>query len=270
MAGLADPGMGDTMSVGRRPLQDRVAVVTGGSRGIGRAIAERLARDGARIVVNYAKHADAAREVTAAIRERGGEALAVTGDVSEPRAVERLFNCALSEFGSLDILINNAGVSVHQTFLDLPEDVYDRVHAVNMKGTFLCSQAAGRVMVERRTKGRIISISSISAIVGGVMQAHYTPTKAGQRSLMRSLATVLGPHGITCNSVLPGTIVTDINAEFFEDPAMVHRYVERIPAGRLGTPDDVAGAVAFLASDEAAYVNGAEILIDGGALVAFP
>ena len=138
---------------------------------------------------------------------------------------------------------------------------------MNLKGTFLCSQAAARIMVDQGRGGRIISISSISALVGGGLQTHYTPTKAGQRSLMQSLAIVLGPHGITCNSVLPGTIATDINAEDLADPHKLRYMQERIPAGRLGRPDDLAGPVVFLASDEAAYVNGAELLVDGGLFV---
>jgi L-rhamnose 1-dehydrogenase len=250
-------------------LNGRVAIVTGGSRGIGRAISERLAQEGARVAVNYTAQADAAAEVVRAIEQAGGSAIAIRADVSNQAEVRAMVSQVLTTWGTLDIMVNNAGISPMASFLEITEALFDRVVAVNLKGTFLCSQEAARVMLEQDRPGRIIAISSISAIVGGSLQSHYTPTKAGQRSMMRSLAIVLGPHGITCNSVLPGTIATDINAGFFTNPANGDHYRSRIPVGRLGKPVDVAGAVAFLASDEGAYVNGAEILVDGGALVAF-
>jgi L-rhamnose 1-dehydrogenase len=146
----------------------------------------------------------------------------------------------------------------------MPEELWDRVQDVSLKGTFLCSQAAARVMVAQGRGGRIIAISSISALVGGGRQTHYTPTKAGDYSLMQSLAIVLGPHGITCNAILPGTIATDINREDLADPAKRAAVEKRIPLGRLGEPDDVAGPVVFLASEAARYVNGAGLLVDGG------
>jgi L-rhamnose 1-dehydrogenase len=251
-------------------MEGRVAIVTGGSRGIGRAISERLAADGARVVVNYVERADAASDVVAAIEHAGGHALAIRADVSRKVEVDAMVEETVATWGRVDVLVNNAGISPTFEFLECPEDAWDRVTEVNLKGTFLCSQAVARVMVDQRIAGRIIAVSSISAIVGGSLQAHYTPTKAGQRSLMRSLALALGPHGITCNSVLPGTITTEINADFLADRETSETYLRRIPARRLGVPDDVAGAVAFLASEAAAYVNGAEILVDGGALVAFP
>ncbi len=173
----------------------------------------------------------------------------------------------LRDYHTLDILVNNAGICPFVEWFDLTEELWERVHSVNLKGAFLCSQYASRIMKDHGHGGRIISLSSISALVGGKLQTHYTPTKAGVRSLMQSLAIVLGPYGITCNSILPGSILTDINRDHYADPAIFEGDVGRIPLGRLGNPEDIAGVAAFLASDDARYINGADILVDGGLLV---
>ena len=152
------------------------------------------------------------------IAAAGGRAIAVKADVANKTEVEAMAQSVVAEFGGLDVLVNNAGICPFHEFVDMPEELWDRVQDVNLKGVFLCSQAAAKVMIEQGRGGRIISISSISALVGGGMQTHYTPTKAGIHSLMQSLAIVLGPHGITCNSVLPGAIATDINREDLSDP----------------------------------------------------
>ncbi len=248
-------------------LKGKVAIVTGASRGIGRGISIGLGAAGADVVVNYRDNQDEAEEAVEKVAKSGSRAIAVRADVADRGEVEVMFATVRREFGGIDILVNNAGICPFHDFLTMPEGLWDQVQAVNLKGTFLCSQAAARIMVDQGRGGRIISISSISALVGGAMQTHYTPTKAGQRSLMQSLAIVLGPHGITCNSVLPGTIATDMNADDLADPHTRKYMRERIPAGRLGQPDDLAGPVVFLASDEAAYVNGAELLVDGGLFV---
>ena len=246
-------------------LSGKVALVTGGSRGIGRAICLGLARAGAAVAVNH--HGTDAEGVVEAIEGGGGRAVAMRADVARKDEVETMVRATVDAFGSLDILVNNAGICPFHNFLDMPEELWDRVQAVNLKGAFLCSQAAARVMVEQGRGGRIISISSISALVGGGEQTHYTPTKAGIHSLMQSLAIVLGPHGITCNSVMPGTIATDINREDLADPGKRAYMERRIPLGRIGEPDDIAGPVVFLASDAARYVNGAGLLVDGGLFV---
>ncbi len=251
---------------GRR-LANKVAVVTGASRGIGRAIALRLAAEGARVVVNHPAEDEAAESTLADIRSQGGQALAVSADVSDANQVAAMFATTGEMYGGVDVLVNNAGICPFVEWFDLTEALWDRVHGVNLKGAFLCSQHASRLMRDQGRGGRIISISSISALVGGSFQTHYTPTKAGVRSLMQSLAIVLGPYGITCNSILPGTILTDINRAHYEDPATMKRDTGRVPLGRLGQPDDIAGVAAFLASDDARYVNGAEILVDGGLFV---
>ncbi len=251
-------------------LTGKVAVVTGGGRGIGRAVCQRLARDGAVVVVNHPPDADetaVARGLAADIERAGGTAVPLAADVSRADQVRAMFDSVQAQCGGVDILVNNAGICPFETWWDMTEALFDRVWAVNLKGAFLCSHAASRLMREQGRGGRIISLSSISALVGGSLQTHYTPTKAGIRSLMQSLAIVLGPYGITCNSILPGTILTDINRAVYEDPERVRHDTGRIPVGRLGRPEDIAGAVAFLASDDAAYINGADLLIDGGMFV---
>ena len=247
-----------------------MAVVTGGGRGIGRAIAIRLAAAGARVLVNYppeASEAALAGEVVSAIVADGGEADRFSADVSDEGAVRALFAFAKTRFAGVDILVNNAGVCPFQSWWDMTPALFERVFQINLKGTFLCSHQASSLMRAQGRGGRIISLSSISALVGGSLQTHYTPTKAGIRSLMQSLAIVLGPYGITCNSILPGTIRTDINRALYEDPERLRHDEARVPLGRLGRPEDIAGAVAFLASEEAAYITGADLLIDGGLFV---
>lgn len=245
-------------------LMNKVAVVTGASRGIGRAIALRLAKEGARVVVDHPAEDQLAQEVVQQIQDAGGEAIAVSADVSRANEVTRLFKTTVDHFGTVDILVNNAGICPFVEWFDVTEELWDRVQSVNVKGAFLCSQAASRIMLEHHHGGRIISLSSISALVGGSFQTHYTPTKAAIRSLMQSLAIVLGPHGITCNSILPGSILTDINREHYANREVLQRDTARIPLRRLGTPEDIAGVAAFLASDDAGYINGADILVDGG------
>jgi L-rhamnose 1-dehydrogenase len=172
---------------------------------------------------------------------------------------------ARKEYGRIDILVNNAGICPFVEFLDVSEEVWDRVFAVNLKGTFLCSQAVARVMVEQGIKGRIVCISSIGAVAGTTFQSHYCPTKAGVNLFVKSIATALGPHGITVNAVMPGAILTDLSSPQVKASAEVEKsYVEKIPAGRLGAPEDVAAAVGFLATEDASYINGASLVVDGG------
>ncbi len=247
-------------------LEGKVALVTGASRGIGRAIALRLAREGAAVAVNHPGEAKEAREVLRLVRSSGGTAISVRADVAHKPQVDRMVTRVIERLGHIDILVNNAGISPFAEFLDVTEEVWDRTHAVNLRGVFLCSQAVARHMVERGIQGRIISISSISAYVGRTIQPHYCPTKAGVLMLMKSMAMALGPYGITCNSVLPGTILTDINRDLLSDAEYRRRAIAGVPLGRLGEPDEIAGVVAFLASDDARYMTAAELLVDGGAI----
>ena len=249
-------------------FEGKVALVTGASRGIGRGIALRLAREGVTVIVNHPGEDENAQAVVQEIAAGGGRAVAMEADVSISMQVHAMVNRATAELGPIQILVNNAGICPFHDFLTMPEELWDRTHAVNLKGAFLCSQAVARVLVERGLPGKIVSISSISAWVGGARQVHYCPTKAGISALMKSLAIVLGPHGITCNAVLPGAIATDINkADFAEGSPVRSQFETRIPLGRIGEPADVADVVAFLCSDDARYMNGSELLVDGGMFV---
>jgi L-rhamnose 1-dehydrogenase len=257
-----------------RLLEDKVVVVTGGSRGIGRAIAIESARHGAHVAINYLRPIDtacgrdlAAEDVLAEITALGRRAIAVEGNIGERATSQKLVEATLKEFGKIDVLAANAGICPFHAFLDIPPDVFELTMKVNLHGAFHITQVVAEQMKKQGTAGSIIATSSISALVGGGRQAHYTPTKAGVHSLMQSAAIALGPYGIRCNSVMPGTIATDINKADLSDPEKLAFMKNRIPLGRLGTPEDVASVVVFLASDMARYVTGAALLVDGGLFV---
>lgn len=242
-------------------LDGKVAVVTGASRGIGRAIALELARRGARVVVNYHRNAAAAEEVVAAIRAGGGEAVAVGADVSDFQQAQALIQSAIQTFGRIDILVNNAGVTRDQLILMMSEEDWDTVIRVDLKSLFNTCKAAARPMVRQRS-GRIINISSVVGLAGQGGQTNYAAAKAGVIGFSKSLAKELGPRGITVNVVAPGFIPTDLTAELPEE--LRQEAIRRTPLGRPGSPEDVAYAVAFLASDEAAFITGAVLPVDGG------
>jgi L-rhamnose 1-dehydrogenase len=247
-------------------LEGKSVIVTGASRGIGRAIAIGCAQHGANVAINFAGAAEAAAAVVAEIRGLGRRALACQGDVADPATGTALVEAAVAAFGGVDVCVANAGICDFHAFLDMPPELLRRTVGVNFEGTYFVAQAAARRMKEQGRGGSIIAISSISKLVGGEFQSHYTPTKAAQHSLMQSAAIALGRYGIRCNSVLPGTIVTDINRDDLT-PEKTAYFNRRIPLGRLGQPEDIAGSVVFLASDLACYVTGAEILVDGGMFV---
>lgn len=244
-----------------RTLEGKVAVVTGASRGIGRAIALELARRGARVVVNYHRNAAAAEEVVAAIRAEGGEAVAVGADVSDFQQAQALIQAALNTFGRIDILVNNAGVTRDQLILMMSEEDWDTVIRVDLKSLFNTCKAAARPMVRQRY-GRIINISSVVGLAGQGGQTNYAAAKAGVIGFSKSLAKELGPRGITVNVVAPGFIPTDLTADLPEE--LRQEAIRRTPLGRPGSPEDVARAVAFLASDDAAFITGAVLPVDGG------
>jgi L-rhamnose 1-dehydrogenase len=187
--------------------------------------------------------------------------------VALPETATAFVEAAVEAFGKVDVFVSNAGICPFHAFLDMPAETLKRTMEVNLHGAYFMTQAAANQMVKQGNGGAIVAISSISALVGGEFQTHYTPTKAGVHSLMQSCAIALGKHGIRCNSVLPGTILTDINKDDLADPKKREYMEGRIPLGRLGQPEDIGGAVAFLASDMAAYVTGAALLVDGGAFV---
>jgi L-rhamnose 1-dehydrogenase len=257
-----------------RLLEGKVVVVTGGSRGVGRAIALESARHGADVLINYQASNDArygadraSEEVLGELIALGRRAIAIEGDIGNSATAQRIVDAAVGHFGRVDVLASNAGICPFHSFLDLPPEVFERTMAVNLHGAFYVTQAVARQMKQQGQGGAIIATSSISALVGGGQQAHYTPTKAGVHSLMQSCAIALGPYGIRCNSVLPGTIATDLNKEDLSSAEKLAYMKRRIPLGRLGEPKDVADAVMFLASDMARYINGAALLVDGGLFV---
>ncbi|MEO2046057.1 MAG: SDR family NAD(P)-dependent oxidoreductase [Pirellulales bacterium] len=255
-------------------LEGKVAVVTGGSRGIGRATSIALAAQGAKVMVNYHCEADssfdqsnAVDEVLDAIAKIGGTAVAQEADLAREEQARRLIDRAVQEYGGIDILVCNAGLCPSIDFLEMSMDAYDRVHDVNLRGHFICCQQAARHMIDSSRGGRIIAVSSISALVGGSYQTHYCSTKSGLHSLMQSLAIVLGPHGITCNSVGPGEVDTDMNNIIPNYDEIRKQLEDRIPLRRIAQPEDIADPIVFLASDDARYVSGAFLLIDGGMFV---
>jgi L-rhamnose 1-dehydrogenase len=248
-------------------LEGKTVLVTGASAGIGRAAAIGAARHGADVVINFSRDEAGAAAAVAEIEALGQRGLSVKGDVSDPETAKDFIAKAVEAFGKVDVFVNNAGICPFHAFLDMPVETFERTMRVNLHGAYFMVQAAANQMVKQGHGGAIVAVSSISALVGGEYQTHYTPTKAGLHSLMQSTAIALGRHGIRCNSVLPGTILTDINKDDLADMEKRERMAARIPLGRLGQPDDLEGPIVFLASDLAKYVTGASLLVDGGAFV---
>jgi glucose 1-dehydrogenase len=245
-------------------LDGKVAVVTGSGRGIGRAIAQRFAREGAAVVINYARRADEAQAVRAQVEAEGGRGLIVQADLRSPAEAARLVAEAARHFAGLDILVNNAGGSSPQPFTDVTEADYNAVVDLNLRGVFFASQAFARHLIGAGRPGRIITISSVHEELPFPGHAAYCAAKGGVKVLTRDLAVELARHGITVNAVAPGAIETEANAALMQDPARLAALLRQIPLGRLGRPEDVAAVVAFLASDDAAYVTGSTYFVDGG------
>ena len=242
-------------------LTGRAALITGSSRGIGRAIALQLARQGASIAVNYLSNEEAAKEVQETIGSYEGRAVLLQGDISQPEQAERVVDMAHEAFGRLDILVNNAGFNRDTLLLRMSVSDWDEVMATNLRATFLCTKAAVRHMLRARW-GRIINIGSVSGIAGNAGQANYAAAKAGLVGFTKAVAREMGSRKITANVVAPGLVQTELTEHIpqqVRDMAM-----ERIFVGRLGTPEDVAACVAFLASEEASYISGQLLVVDGG------
>jgi 3-oxoacyl-[acyl-carrier protein] reductase len=242
-------------------LQDKVAVVTGASRGIGRAIALELARRGASVVVNYNSSVDAANDVVHAIKQDGGQAIAVQADVGDPAQAATLIQAAIDTFGGIHILVNNAGTTRDQLLMLMSEEDWDVVLRTNLKGVFNCCKAAARKMMRQRF-GRIVNVSSVSGICGQGGQTNYAASKAGVIGFTKSLAKELGARNITVNAVAPGFVPTRLTADLPED--LIQRAIEMTPLGRMGQPEEIAHAVAFLASDLASFITGEVLTVDGG------
>ena len=240
---------------------DRIAVVTGGSRGIGRAVCLELARRGAHVALCYAGNEAAAKETVAACEAEGARAMAVRCDVSDESQVKALMDAALKEFGRIDILVNNAGITRDGLLMTMKEADFDAVLDANLKGAFLCMKAVSRPMMKQRY-GRIVNLSSVVGLRGNPGQANYAASKAGLIGLTKSAARELASRGITVNAVAPGFIDTDMTAALPE--ASRTALLASIPAGRLGRAEEVARAVAFLASEASAYLTGQVLAVDGG------
>jgi glucose 1-dehydrogenase len=245
-------------------LQGKVAIVTGGGSGIGQAIAKRLGCEGARVIINYRGSEAGADETRRTIEACGGQGFVVRGDVTKTDDLRRMVDAAWEKFGSADILVNNAGMEKRSDFWDTPEEEYDQQMAVNLRGPFFLAQAFVRRLRAAKKPGRIINISSVHEDMAFPGFTAYCCSKGGLRMMMHNLTVELGPLGITVNNIAPGAIVTPINKALLEDKTKLDALLQKIPLGRLGTTDDVAGMVAWLASDEASYVTGGTFLIDGG------
>lgn len=248
-------------------LAGKTVLVTGASAGIGRAVAIGCARHGADVALNFARDVAGAESAVAEIEALGRKGVAIQGDVADPKTATDFVTKAVAALGRVDVFVNNAGICPFHAFLDMPVETFERTMQVNLHGAYFMVQAAANQMVKQGDGGSIIAMSSISALVGGEYQTHYTPTKAGLHSLMQSVAIALGKHKIRCNSLFPGTILTDINKDDLADTKKRDYMESRIPLGRLGQPDDLVGPTVFLASDLARYVTGASLLVDGGAYV---
>jgi len=244
-------------------LAGQVAIVTGASRGIGRSIAIALAKEGAKVTVNYASSASAAEALVQEIKDFGGESIAQVGDVSQPEQVETLFKATIDRWGRVDILVNNAGITKDTLLLRMKTEDWQSVINLNLTGVFLCTRAAAKIMLKQKS-GRIINIASVAGQMGNPGQANYSASKAGVIGLTKTVAKELGSRSITVNAVSPGFIATDMTANLNAEPILAH-----IPLGRYGTAEEVAGMVRFLAADPAAaYITGQVFNVDGGMVMA--
>ncbi|QCR31765.1 3-oxoacyl-[acyl-carrier-protein] reductase [Lysinibacillus sp. SGAir0095] len=242
-------------------LDGKTAVVTGASRGIGRAIALQLAVEGANVVVNFSGSEQKAIEVVKEIQNLGSNAIAVQANISDSESVQELMNAAMEQFGSIDILVNNAGITRDNLLMRMKEDEWDDVINTNLKGVFLCTKAVTRQMMKQRA-GRIINISSIVGVMGNAGQANYVAAKAGVIGLTKTTARELASRNILVNAIAPGFITTEMTDTLPED--VKSSMLSQIPLAKLGNPEDIAKAVVFLASDDASYMTGQTLHIDGG------
>ena len=242
-------------------MKDRVAIVTGGSRGIGRAIAVALAEAGAKVVINYAGNQKAAEETEAMCQAAGGEVLVVKGDVSLKEDCENLVKETMDAYGRVDILVNNAGIVKDNLLMRMEEEDFDQVISTNLKGTFLMMKAVSRIMMKQRY-GRIINMSSVSGIMGNAGQVNYSASKGGVVSMTKSFAREIATKGVTVNAVAPGFINTDMTAGMGD--GILEEMKKTIPTKTVGEPEDIANAVKFFAQEESKYITGQVLCVDGG------
>ena len=248
-------------------LDGKVALVTGGSRGIGRGIAETLAAEGADVAVNYTAHPEAASEVVAAIEAMGRRAMAVQADVSDRAQVEAMVASVTDQLGPIDVLVNNAGVETIVPFLELDDAEWERVTNINLRGPWTVGQIVARDMVERGTRGAIVNIGSIQAGMVFPGRTHYAPTKRGIEALTTNMAAELAPHGIRVNCLHPGLFDTDMTSWVMDNEEILPVVLEKIPLGRAAQPHEMGPVVAFMASDDAGYITGQSLYVDGGMLI---
>jgi glucose 1-dehydrogenase len=253
--------------IGREPglrLRDKVAIVTGGDTGIGKAISLAMAREGAKVVIDYHGDRAPAAALVQEIKGFGGGAWEIGADISKPDDVRAMIAATVERYGKLDIMVNNAGIEQKHPFIEMPLEVYEKTIAVNLTGTWLCSQLAAQQMVKQQRGGRIINISSIHEEITMPTNAAYCASKGAIRMLMRTIAVELAQYGITVNNVCPGAIDTPMDAPLKRNPAEMQELLSEIPMRRMGRPEEIAQLCVYLASEDAAYVTGASILIDGG------
>lgn len=242
-------------------LTDKVAVVTGSSKGIGAGIAKMLAAQGARVVINYRSSPEAAEAVVTEITSAGGEAVAVQADVSQSSEAQRLIKTVVDTYGQIDILVNNAGMTRDKLMMTMKDDDWESILQTNLSSVYYCSKAAIRPMMKKR-HGRIINITSVVGLAGQAGQTNYAASKAGMIGFTKSLAKEVGSRNITVNAVAPGYIPTDLTSVMADD--QIKMLVDNTPLGRMGTVEDIAAAVLYLASDEASFVTGHVLTVDGG------
>jgi glucose 1-dehydrogenase len=245
-------------------LQDKVALVTGANSGIGKAIAERFAAEGAHVAVNYLPGGHRAEDTDAELKTFGTTGIALGGDVSKRADVEKMFADTVAKFGKIDIVVANAGIETKKPFVDVTDDEWNRIINVNLFGSFLVSQTAARQMIKQGNGGRIIFMSSIHEDVPFPQFASYCASKGGVRMLMRNLSVELAPYKITANNIAPGAVATPINQATLDDPVASKLAIEPIPLARFGKPEEIASVAVYLASDESSYTTGATFVIDGG------
>jgi 3-oxoacyl-[acyl-carrier protein] reductase len=244
-------------------LKDKIALVTGSSRGIGRAVALAYAKEGAKVVVNYTSNEKAAKEVVEAIDNMDSQAIAVKADVAKKVEAERLVQAGIDQFGRIDILVNNAGFGRPAMMLKMEEDQWDQVIDIHLKGAFLCAQAAGRHMKEQKS-GKIINVSSVAGLVGTVGQINYSAAKGGVLSMTKSMARELARYNVCVNVISLGIVATDMSEKIRSDEKLSEIYMNRILLRRFAEPEDISPAFVFFASDESNYITGQLLCVDGG------
>ncbi len=245
-------------------LKDKVALVTGATSGIGKAIAERFAAEGAHVAVNYREKGDNAKIASGMLQSFAAPGMAAVADVTDRREIEQMFAQIIAKFGRIDIVVNNAGMEIKKPFVDVTDDEWNKVLQVNLYGPYVVSQVGARQMIKQGSGGKLIYISSVHEDIPFPEYTAYCASKGAIRMMMRNLAMELAPYQINCNNIAPGAIATPINQAVLDDPQAKNNAISEIPWGRFGKPEEVASVAVFLASDESAYVTGSTYYVDGG------